>query len=103
MKQSSSEIISLQKIFFVKLLTTNFTKKLQQWYVFKIFQVDFLYNSLHRTQCGIYYYDKKRVISGQDVVSAKTWQKYAIFIEVELKVPLKKKSVSMKFDLFLEK
>ena len=34
---------------------------------------------------------------------AKNWQKWAMFIKVDLKVPLKKKSVSMKFDLLLEK
>ena len=36
-------------------------------------------------------------------VLAKIWQKLAIFIKVDLKVPLKKKSVSLIFDLFLEK
>ena len=36
-------------------------------------------------------------------VIAKSWQKLAIFIKVDLKVPLKKKSVSLIFDLFLEK
>ena len=36
-------------------------------------------------------------------VLAKSWQKLAIFIKVDLKVPLKKKSVSLIFDLFLEK
>ena len=37
------------------------------------------------------------------VVWAKNWQKLAIIIKVDLKVPLKKKSVSLIFDLFLEK
>ena len=37
------------------------------------------------------------------VVLAKNWQKLAIFIKVDLKVPLKKKSVYLKFDLFLKK
>ena len=36
-------------------------------------------------------------------VLAKSWQKLAILIKVDLKVPLKKKSVSLIFDLFLEK
>ena len=34
---------------------------------------------------------------------AKKWQKWGIFIKVDLKVQLKKKSVSLNFDLFLEK
>ena len=33
----------------------------------------------------------------------KKWQKWGIFIKVDLKVQLKKKSVSLNFDLFLEK
>ena len=37
------------------------------------------------------------------VVLAKNWQKLAISIKVDLKVPLKKKSVCLIFDLFLEK
>ena len=36
-------------------------------------------------------------------VLAKSWQTLAILIKVDLKVPLKKKSVSLIFDLFLEK
>ena len=36
-------------------------------------------------------------------VLAKRWQKLAISIKVDLKVPLKKKSVSLIFDLFSEK
>ena len=37
------------------------------------------------------------------VILAKNWQKLAISIKVDLKVPLKKKSVCLIFDLFLEK
>ena len=37
------------------------------------------------------------------VVLAKNWQKLATSIKVDLKVQLKKKSVSLIFDLFLEK
>ena len=55
------------------------------------------------TQCGFYYYDQKGVISGQYGNLAKNWQKLAISIKVDLKVPLKKKSVCLIFDLFLEK
>ena len=37
------------------------------------------------------------------VVLGNNWQKLAISIKVDLKVPLKKKSVCLIFDLFLEK
>ena len=52
------------------------------------------------TQCGFYYYDQKGVISGQ---YGSLRKKLAISIKVDLKVPLKKKSVCLIFDLFLEK
>ena len=46
---------------------------------------------------------KRGVFLVSMVVLAKNWQKLAIYIKLDLKVPLKKKLVSLIFDLFLEK